>query len=175
MVGHHGLAIECTRKAVNEELDRLRAVPAYGWLRSALTVWTCRRIVRQMFAARDNAFAGHTRSACTTQLRIACADGSNSRAKSSGVRPARTSSIIWRRYSGAYGGLDLGMMDTSFPKDQVSTKADQLQHVWVRSRPSEVQRAAEFAIDGSWCCVRRDDVLVYPRALLRLCATVVGP
>ena len=39
---------------------------------------------------------------------------------------ARTSSIIWRRYSGAYGGLDLGMMDTSFPKDQVSTKADQL-------------------------------------------------
>ena len=42
-----------------------------------------------------------SRSACTTQLRIACADGSNSRAKSSGVRPARTSSIIWRRYSGA--------------------------------------------------------------------------
>ena len=68
-----------------------------------------------------------SRSACTTQLRIACADGSNSRASSSGVRPARISSIIWRRNSGAYGGLDLGMVDTSFPKDQVSTKTDQLQ------------------------------------------------
>ena len=78
-------------------------------------------------ASSPSARRPSSRSACTTQLRIACADGSNSRAKSSGVRPARTSSIIWRRYSGAYGGLDLGMMDTSFPKDQVSTKADQLQ------------------------------------------------
>ena len=39
-----------------------------------------------------------SRSAGTTQLRIACADG----------------------------GLDLGIVDTSFPKDQVSTKAAQL-------------------------------------------------
>ena len=155
MIGHHGLAIECTRKAVNEELDRLRAVPAYGWLRSALTVWTCRRIVRQMFAARDNAFAGHTRSACTTQLRIACANGSNSRAKSSGVRPARTRSIIWRRYSGAYGGLDLGMMDTSFPKDQVSTKADQLH-----------QRLGPHVVVLDDVRVRRHDVFQFHTSLL---------
>ena len=51
--------------------------------------------------AQPSARRPSSRSACTTQLRIACADGSNSRAKSSGVRPARTSSIIWRRYSSA--------------------------------------------------------------------------
>lgn len=44
------------------------------------------------------------------------------------VRTARTNSIIWRRYPGAYGGLDLGMVDTSFPKNQVSTKANHLHH-----------------------------------------------
>ena len=57
-----------------------------------------------------------SRSPCTTQLRIACAVGSNSRDNSSGLRPARTNSTIWRRNSGAYGGLDLGMVDTSSPK-----------------------------------------------------------
>ena len=67
-----------------------------------------------------------SRSACTTQLRIACAVGSNSRDNSSGLRPVRTSSTIWRRNSGAYGGLDLGMVDTSSPKGQVSTNSDQL-------------------------------------------------
>jgi hypothetical protein len=36
----------------------------------------------------------------TTQARIECDDGSNSRAKSSGDRPARTRSTIWRRNSG---------------------------------------------------------------------------
>ena len=68
-----------------------------------------------------------SRSACTTQLRIACAVGSNSRDNSSGLRPARTNSTIWRRNSSAYGGLDLGMVDTSSPKGQVSTNSDQLQ------------------------------------------------
>ena len=42
-----------------------------------------------------------SRSACATQLRIACAEGSNSFASCSGVRPARISSIICRRNSGA--------------------------------------------------------------------------
>ena len=68
-----------------------------------------------------------SRSPCTTQLRIACAVGSNSRDNSSGLRPVRTNSTIWRRNSGAYGGLDLGMVDTSSPKGQVSTNSDQLQ------------------------------------------------
>ena len=67
-----------------------------------------------------------SRSPCTTQLRIACAVGSNSRDNSSGLRPARTNSTIWRRNSGAYGGLDLGMVDTSSPKGQVSTNSGQL-------------------------------------------------
>ena len=49
-----------------------------------------------------------------------------------GLRPARTNSTIWRRNSGAYGGLDLGMVDTSSPKGQVSTNSDQL-HTVVRS------------------------------------------
>ena len=42
---------------------------------------------------------------------IACADGSNSFASSSGVRPARTSSIICRRNSGAYGARFLAIVD----------------------------------------------------------------
>ena len=69
-----------------------------------------------------------SRSACTTQLRIACAVGSNSRDNSSALRPARTNSTIWCRNSGAYGGLDLGMVDPSSPKGQVSTNSDQIQY-----------------------------------------------
>ena len=49
-----------------------------------------------------------------------------SRASSSGVRPVRTNSTIWRRKVGGYGGLDFGIVDTSSPKGQVSTKAGQL-------------------------------------------------
>ena len=39
------------------------------------------------------------RSDCATQVRIDCPVGSNSRARSSGSRPARTNSTIWRRNS----------------------------------------------------------------------------
>ena len=39
----------------------------------------------------------------------------------------RTNSTIWRRKAGGYGGLDFGIVDTSSPKGQVSTKSDQLQ------------------------------------------------
>ncbi len=42
-------------------------------------------------------------SACRTQFQIDCADGSNSRDSSSGVRPPRTRSTICCRYSGEYG------------------------------------------------------------------------
>src|SRR5271170_7409081 len=51
-----------------------------------------------------------SRSACATQLRIDWAVGSNSFASSSGLRPARTSSIILRRYSGAYRAWLLGIV-----------------------------------------------------------------
>jgi hypothetical protein len=44
-----------------------------------------------------------SRSACRTQFRIAWDDGSNSRARSSGFFPERTSSTIRRRDSGGYG------------------------------------------------------------------------
>src|SRR5213078_2153902 len=40
------------------------------------------------------------RSDCANQFLIDCAVGSNSRASSSGERPARTRSTIWRRNSG---------------------------------------------------------------------------
>ena len=50
----------------------------------------------------------------------------HSQASSSGVRPVRTSSTIWRRKAGRYGGLDFGIVDASSPKGQVSTKSGQL-------------------------------------------------
>lgn len=49
------------------------------------------------------------RSASATQLRMACAEGSNSRARSFGSRPARTNSTICRRNSAGYGGRLLGI------------------------------------------------------------------
>ena len=59
---------------------------------------------------------------------MAWADGSNSRAKSSGVRPARTRSTICCLNTAGYGGLVLGIVDTSSSQeDQVSTKLGQLQ------------------------------------------------
>jgi hypothetical protein len=69
-----------------------------------------------------------SRAACFTQLRIACAEGSNWRANSSGVRPVRTNSMIRCRNSGEYGGWLFGIVDLPFrPNDGVSTKAGQLQ------------------------------------------------
>src|SRR5262245_1519173 len=73
-----------------------------------------------------------SRTACFTQLRIACAEGSNWRASSSGVRPLRTSSTIRCRNSGAYGGWLFGIVDLPFrPNDGVSTKPGQLHHLFL--------------------------------------------
>src|SRR3954447_16500528 len=47
--------------------------------------------------------------------------GSNSRARSSGLRPARTRSTICRRNSGEYGGRVLGIGNTSGERLRVST------------------------------------------------------
>src|SRR6185312_9559796 len=66
-------------------------------------------------------------SAWATQLRIVCAEHSNSFANSCALRPARTSATILRRYSAGYGGLGLRIVNTSCAKDYVSTKPGQLQ------------------------------------------------
>jgi hypothetical protein len=46
---------------------------------------------------------------------------------SAGLRPACASSSIFWRNSARYGGLDLGMVDSLFLKDWVSTEMGQLQ------------------------------------------------
>src|SRR3954447_22227483 len=57
-------------------------------------------------------------SACETHARMEWPLGSNSRARSSGLRPARTRSTICRRNSGEYGGRVLGIGSTSGEKLQ---------------------------------------------------------
>ena len=64
-------------------------------------------------------------SAAATHAPINCAVGSNSRARSSGDRPARTRSTIWRRNSDEYGGRVLAIRNTSDESFRVSTKAGQ--------------------------------------------------
>ena len=62
------------------------------------------------------------RSACATQFWITCANGSNSRARSDGLRPERTRSTIWRRNSGKYGGRVFGMTTPVAKASGVSIK-----------------------------------------------------
>src|SRR5262245_50391388 len=59
-----------------------------------------------------------SRAACTTQFRMAFAEGSNLRASSSGDCPPRTSSTSRRRNSVEYGRRVLGMV-TSFPPQRI--------------------------------------------------------
>ena len=66
-------------------------------------------------------------SATAAQAAIDCAVGSNSRASSSGDRPARTRSTTWRRNSGEYGGRVLGIRSTFGESFRVSTKPGQSQ------------------------------------------------
>jgi hypothetical protein len=67
------------------------------------------------------------RSAWVTQARMEWPVGSNSRARSSGSRPAQTRSTIWRRNSGEYGGCVLGIGSTSGKSFRVSTNPGQSQ------------------------------------------------
>src|SRR5260370_37106591 len=65
--------------------------------------------------------------ACLTHLRIALAEASNSRANCAIGRPEHANSMIRRRYSGAYGGWVLGMVDLLFLSPQTpSTTTGQL-------------------------------------------------
>src|SRR3954447_18730791 len=70
-------------------------------------------------------------SACETHARMEWPLGSNSRARSSGLRPARTRSTICRRNSGEYGGRVLGIGSTSGERLRVSTKPGQSQFTGV--------------------------------------------
>jgi hypothetical protein len=67
-----------------------------------------------------------SRSAWRTQLRMACAEGSNSRDSSSGFLPERAKSTICLRNSDAYGGRDLGIVDSSRESAQVSSRTGQI-------------------------------------------------
>jgi len=71
-------------------------------------------------AQRNSGQAGHPPSvfclsARAIQLRMDCAVGPDSRGRSSGSRPARAKSTIWRRNSGEWGSQVFGMM-TPFAK-----------------------------------------------------------
>src|SRR5512134_1030837 len=69
-------------------------------------------------------------SACASQLRIVCSEGSNSSASSFTLRPDRTRSTIFWRNSNGYGCLVLRIPGLPhFPKIEVSTKAGQLHFV----------------------------------------------
>ena len=59
-----------------------------------------RRITSRSAVLNPSACRPASRSACATQLRIVWAVDQNSRASSSGVRPVRTNSTIWRRKAG---------------------------------------------------------------------------
>ncbi len=84
-----------------------------------------RRSSDRSAVVRPSAQRPSSRSACLTQLGIDCAEGSNSRARWSGLRPDRTRSTICCRYSAGYRGLDLGIVDTSSSKEVLSTKPGQ--------------------------------------------------
>ncbi len=74
--------------------EREDDVPADAWVSSRTSLRSA--IVRPSLRRPSS------RSACSTQRRIAVADGSNSFASRSGLRPARTNSTIRALNSGAY-------------------------------------------------------------------------
>src|SRR5262245_1642650 len=93
-----------------------RANQAAAFFRISRSCFSCRFSRRNRLSSSRSSVVRPSwrrpsfRSACATQFRIAWADGSNSCASSSGVRPARTSSTIRRRNSAGYGGRDLGIL-----------------------------------------------------------------
>ena len=78
-----------------------------------------------------------SRSASLTHSRIVQYDGSNSLASSATLRPARASSTICRRNSDGYGGLLLGIVDSSRVSRKVSTETGQVQGGKRRWRPGD--------------------------------------
>src|SRR5262245_24234 len=87
--------------------------------RSSRSIRTSRRRRRtSSFSSvvRPSARWPSSRAACTTQFRMALAEGSNLRARSSGVCPPRTSSTSRRRNSAEYGRRVRGMVTSFLPQ-----------------------------------------------------------
>jgi len=141
-------------RRVGRECVALPGEPGCGFFRIS---FSCLRILfsrRSRLSSSRSALESpslrrpSSRSACVSQLRMVWAEGSNSLASSSGVRPARTSSMICRRNSGGYGGRDFGIVDSFLPKDRVSTKPGQL-HPQDRTRCRECCRKGS-TIGRTW-------------------------
>src|SRR5205085_3304925 len=99
--------------------------------RSWRTSRRSRRSSSRSSVVRPSVRSPASTAACFSQFRMACADGSNWRANSSGVRPLRTNSMIRCRNSAGYGRWLFGIVDRPFrPNDGVSTKPGQLQFTY---------------------------------------------
>ena len=81
-------------------------------------------------------------SAAAIQTPIDCAVGTNFRARSSGDRPARTRSTIWRRNSGEQGRRVLGIRNTPGGSLRVSTKPGHSQSHPAEPRPWNDMRSS---------------------------------
>src|SRR5919108_6630153 len=99
-------------------VSRANQAAAFDRIARSSRSWrTSRR--RRRSSSRSSVVSPSVRSpastpACFTQFRIACAEGSNWRASSSGVPPLRISSTIRCRNSGAYGRWLFGIVDRPF-------------------------------------------------------------
>ena len=111
-------------------LDR---ADAYGFVRRVLVRFRYVRLSRpdkgliRRFLIKVTGFSRAQVSRLISQFRIDCADGSNSRASWSGLRPDRTRSTICCRYSGAYRAIDRDIVNSSSSKNEVSTEPGQPQ------------------------------------------------
>jgi hypothetical protein len=94
--------------------------------RSYFTSRRRRRISSHSAIVRPLVRRRSSHSAWQTKSRITWAVGSTSRASSTDVRPARTSSTLCRRNSGGHDGRLLGIADAFLPKEKVSTRPGQL-------------------------------------------------
>ena len=84
-----------------------------------------------------------SRSACRTQFRIHYAEGSNSLASDSGLRPLRTSSMNRSRYSSGYGRCDFGIVSSMIAQNgRESTTPGQL-HKREVERPQTQSRKTQ--------------------------------
>ena len=108
-----------------------KAVPndkyLFDELKDRLRRWPARFMLMMTIGEEGDALDDCTKPWPGTRLRIAFAEGSNSRANSLMLRPVRASSIIGRRYSAAYGGyvLGIGVLLSPFSPTP-STKTGQL-------------------------------------------------
>jgi len=109
-------------------------VPTYT-LQAARSSLSCRFSRRRFLSSSPSTLLSTSSrfpasaSVWATQLRMVCAEHSNSLDSSCAFRPARTKATTLRRYSGGYATLDLGIFANTSPcaEDRVSTKPGRLQ------------------------------------------------